>query len=1023
MKEKLLLVSLIGVLGSMNLYGAKYPYKQLKGEVIEKSAYKDILKIINEIDRQKGLNEKYIIENENDKAEANVGELDIVPVAQYTMIGTPTEDLTRIKGGYDKNDFITLNNVYDNLELENNEKNREIKGDISKIKSEKLPYVHKGSIKRFYFGNGNIVNNIIYSNSQEFENIKNKEKNNINYLIEGEYQKLKNKNDQDYRMSVEDYEKNIKNKSKKEILIFLQKKLKEKNKETLIKDGNLFVTDNGKNWKVLWSLEPISTNEYDGAGIKDIIDTNIYIYEGYKDNVEQNRGKLLLTNSKDIYLEDKVSPKEQFRIINSKSLYAKQLKELQEDKKKLSEKDFKEKWITPFEKNGKYEKAMIDFKSNVENLKKEIVTLEKEKENIIDKFSSRYIRYDIFNNYSDPLSGVNENALKKFKPADLKVAREYIAIATKLKNKEIELYNGSTEWKDKVVAAKDLAVVKVGKKVEFRGNGKINGIIDLGEGYNILEIAQQGTGKYGTNIILGPYAELHNINEIIASGGAVGDKKLPSISGKNSLALDIDKTKRNKNGELYQHAFAKSDKNIEFTNPSSIQGKILGPENFGVELMVSKLDKDEVVNMGRDLQYKSRNLGEDWKKSPYVIGKLRVDSDSIAHDIKELTRKDENGNTLLNVKIKDKIKGLNEDENKVYKSIKNSNNLGSLSDTLTLTNKKTLNGGIREEEALKELQVLIKELKENNIYSKLNKVAKDQIDIFTMIPFNNENIFENKGEIGIGGYLSSRSVENKFKGSTNSGYGVYSTDINDTFRGGLVFGGGSSNYTEKKNNKLDEVSTDSKIKGQNLYIGAYGNKKLTENLNLITGLGIEYGEYKIQRKWENNYQKFKFDGKSNTNGGNLYTGLIYKYKLENEMEIGLKGILSYTIINQGKVKEDNKALSMEVSKQNFEYIDGEFGINLSKTLYGKGSKNKLTGGIYGTYGFMGYENKNLTGKINNSSSTFEILGDKERKDGIKLSLNYDVEKTNGVLYGIEGNYKTNTNSNEITMGIKIGYIF
>ena len=69
MKEKLLLISLIGLLGSINSYGVKYPYKQLKDEVIEKSAYKDMLKMINEKDRQKGKEGKVIVED-NDKSEA-----------------------------------------------------------------------------------------------------------------------------------------------------------------------------------------------------------------------------------------------------------------------------------------------------------------------------------------------------------------------------------------------------------------------------------------------------------------------------------------------------------------------------------------------------------------------------------------------------------------------------------------------------------------------------------------------------------------------------------------------------------------------------------------------------------------------------------------------------------------------------------------------------------------------------------------------------------------------------------------
>src|SRR3712207_7592960 len=52
-----------------------------------------------------------------------------------------------------------------------------------------------------------------------------------------------------------------------------------------------------------------------------------------------------------------------------------------------------------------------------------------------------------------------------------------------------------------------------GKNVEFRGQGRIEGTVDLGEGNNELTIKEQFTGRYGTNIILGPKAALKNRSE------------------------------------------------------------------------------------------------------------------------------------------------------------------------------------------------------------------------------------------------------------------------------------------------------------------------------------------------------------------------------------------------------------------------------------------------------------------------------------------------------------------------------
>lgn len=57
---------------------------------------------------------------------------------------------------------------------------------------------------------------------------------------------------------------------------------------------------------------------------------------------------------------------------------------------------------------------------------------------------------------------------------------------------------------------KDLNLTRsiAGKNIEFRGRGRIEGTVDLGEGKNTLKIAEQITGQYGTNIVLGPYAKL-----------------------------------------------------------------------------------------------------------------------------------------------------------------------------------------------------------------------------------------------------------------------------------------------------------------------------------------------------------------------------------------------------------------------------------------------------------------------------------------------------------------------------------
>ena len=63
---------------------------------------------------------------------------------------------------------------------------------------------------------------------------------------------------------------------------------------------------------------------------------------------------------------------------------------------------------------------------------------------------------------------------------------------------------------------------------------------NLGEGKNTLKIAEQITGQYGTNIVLGPYAKLKNIDTVEVGGSLGLDNSQASISGRTSLTMDID---------------------------------------------------------------------------------------------------------------------------------------------------------------------------------------------------------------------------------------------------------------------------------------------------------------------------------------------------------------------------------------------------------------------------------------------------------------------------------------------------
>ena len=85
---------------------------------------------------------------------------------------------------------------------------------------------------------------------------------------------------------------------------------------------------------------------------------------------------------------------------------------------------------------------------------------------------------------------------------------------------------------------------------------------------------------------------------MVKVGGQIGTDSSASLSGRTSLSMDIDPTVKNKEGHLIQHAFKDSDKDIIFKSLHSILNNKYR-NDFAIELMVSRISEDSVINMGR----------------------------------------------------------------------------------------------------------------------------------------------------------------------------------------------------------------------------------------------------------------------------------------------------------------------------------------------------------------------------------------------------------------------------------------
>ncbi|MHA4988096.1 autotransporter outer membrane beta-barrel domain-containing protein [Cetobacterium somerae] len=992
-KNKYLLLALLILSGK--IHANDLPIISIPPETIEKGAYENILRVVDQINKKKGINSAYLEGSTHDLGPKDNG-IDIVAMAHVNE----KPELTGVKGFYREKTYHSAIDIVEN------------KMDaLGKDLKDNLPFIGNSYEKRFYFGNGNVVKDIIFKK----DNIDSKDE---KYSIEGVYKSINKTLNKSYDtanpldISMKDYREKIQGKTKGEVAKYLHEKLKEKGIETQLKNGELF-TKNGKDeWRVLWDLQGVRIREGYDQTLTETVYTKIYTYDP-----KNEEGKIVYTKDSNIYVEDKGVSKETLRVTGGNyyrnegrtldeilegdskyvSKYSNSIEKLIADKQKLKsgemeEKDFNAKWVTPFKKDGEYDKALEKYLAEVtplyENMKK-------------------YEKTD-FNKYLEEYEKV-ESLQKEH--------GFYSGFASWSEENKEEKEAKWRKWTDRILADSNLIIEKEYKNVEFRGKGRVEGTIDLGSGYNKLRITEQFTGKYGTNITLGPYAKLKNIN-VVEVGRAIGDENNPSLSGNHSLTLDIDTGVKDKNGHLIQHAFRDSDRDIEFTNANAL---ISADKNrFAIEMMVSKIDDNAIINMGRPLETTVRNLTSSGDK--FLTSKITLDSDSIVHEIKDLERDDEKGNSLVQVIVKDKVQGLDSLENEVYKSIKDAKKIGSIWETTTATNKKTVFGGIREQEALSELKMLTDQMSKKNIYKYLNKISKNELNTFTSLPFGVQNSFEKDSYVD-GGYISNRDVEDDFKGNINTGYALYEKKMNDSLKIGGVFGGATSKHQEIKKDSLDTVTTDSSIKGQSLYLGGYGRYAYTSNLNIISGVGIQYGEYDVNRKLKNNYQDLSFKSKPKTNGLNIYSGVVYDYPLPKDMKVGIKGLLSYSLIIQNSIEESKESLALNIDKQNYNYLDGELGFNISKTLYSKGAVSKLSAGLSGIYGLSGYDNENMNGKIQGSTSNFTILGKDSEKESIKLALAYDVQRDSGITYGIEGDYLTNSERKNVTIGVKLGYIF
>ena len=281
---------------------------------IERTAYEAFLRVVDEQNKMNGIKSNYW-EKGSVKAQRLNDGVDLVPIAHVVYSQSESKRVEPYTGSKVRRSSTAIADLA--------EKGT---GAFSKEHYSELPYKNSNQFyeKRFYFGAGNTVKDIVFLDKEKFSSELEKNQNNKNdkYYIEGEYKLVTTNATENERsksfgaekdvnpldITMKEYRTRIEGKSKAEISAFLKEKMAQKNIKNVIQEGeDLYTVDGkGRKWKVDWKLEPVSVESGSKDEYKDSVFTTIHYYSPFDDkSATDNRGKLLYTKDGSIFAQDK----------------------------------------------------------------------------------------------------------------------------------------------------------------------------------------------------------------------------------------------------------------------------------------------------------------------------------------------------------------------------------------------------------------------------------------------------------------------------------------------------------------------------------------------------------------------------------------------------------------------------------------------------------------------------------------------------------------------------------------------
>ncbi|BBA51391.1 autotransporter [Fusobacterium varium] len=578
--------------------------------------------------------------------------------------------------------------------------------------------------------------------------------------------------------------------------------------------------------------------------------------------------------------------------------------------------------------------------------------------------------------------------------------------------------------------------------VNISGNSFINGKVDLGDGDDILSIGNStqingdidgGTGTdtldFGSAIAravgndnINLFHKISNVEEIninqkvtaFETSEITGAKNI-NIGKNGELVLRIDGANSNK------HALSNGNSSGTIDSDG---GKLL--------LALNGVSDGSTIDMGMNLGdgiYGVENPDIEYRDL------FTLDTTSYLHSIRKTP-----GSSTITVETKSTLplspttpEYTNYEKlNKIYQSMR------------VVDGVKEFN--VDTDEKLSSFMGYLNDIYAGNPYSYSSELSRKSMGMFRDIAVENQ-FKADTGKWMIYGGLThiDGGTKDTYYGKGYYTYDIGSSDIDsdtkitgaymlgeygvsDDFKAGVVVGG----------NKLkSDLSNDSKVDGDALYIGGYA-KKYLGNLKVTAGAGFQYGDYDADRLAINNVASdkaepvMKYSDNYNDISYDIYLNGRYSHNIGDNLYLEPYGTLSYTYVKQDGADEGNKTLAIETDSQSFDYTSAKVGLDLKKVIPHEKGKSTLSVGASYTRLLNGADEEYITGRFKGGSD-FDILVAHKNEHSLGLNAKYTLELENGILFDVKGSYAVERDSHnqsgknktkgEWIVGAGVGYKF